>query len=266
MKKRKHNPHTMKEENYISGIYNYCDRWCERCDFTARCRNYSMGRELGLKPSQHFNSAELWKFLQQYFDKNQTLLQELIEEDGTDWDFFQKKETSSLGKFKTHLFGEKETIAQSSALLHRLSKDYVNKYHTWRKANQELLEERHEQTELIHDIIDVICWYGFFISAKVARAISGLSDEDYLKEEPIQNDMNGSAKIVIIGIERSIASWIFFMEKFPQQKEDALDILSTLVPLWHGMKKEFPNYEKFIRTGLDDDTIGSLASDSEIEQ
>ena len=78
--------------------------------------------------------------------------------------------------------------------------------------------------------------------------------------------MNGSAKIVIIGIERSIASWIFFMEKFPQQKEDALDILSTLVPLWHGMKKEFPNYEKFIRAGLDDDAIGSLASDAEIEQ
>jgi hypothetical protein len=26
----------------ISGIYNYCDRWCERCPFTLRCATYSV--------------------------------------------------------------------------------------------------------------------------------------------------------------------------------------------------------------------------------
>jgi len=26
------------EEKFVSGIHNYCDRWCERCTFTARCR------------------------------------------------------------------------------------------------------------------------------------------------------------------------------------------------------------------------------------
>ncbi|MDB5210640.1 MAG: hypothetical protein JWQ30_1467, partial [Sediminibacterium sp.] len=29
----------MKEE-FISGIHNYCDRWCERCTFTNRCSIY----------------------------------------------------------------------------------------------------------------------------------------------------------------------------------------------------------------------------------
>ncbi len=24
-------------KNNISGIHNYCDRWCERCAFTTRC-------------------------------------------------------------------------------------------------------------------------------------------------------------------------------------------------------------------------------------
>ncbi|MFN3694182.1 MAG: hypothetical protein ACK4UV_04160, partial [Ignavibacterium sp.] len=28
----------MNEENFIAGIYNYCDRWCERCNYTDRCR------------------------------------------------------------------------------------------------------------------------------------------------------------------------------------------------------------------------------------
>ena len=25
------------DPNLISGIYNYCDRWCERCAFALRC-------------------------------------------------------------------------------------------------------------------------------------------------------------------------------------------------------------------------------------
>ncbi|HVE57390.1 MAG TPA: hypothetical protein VNB22_11225 [Pyrinomonadaceae bacterium] len=25
-------------DKFVSGIHNYCDRWCERCTFTARCR------------------------------------------------------------------------------------------------------------------------------------------------------------------------------------------------------------------------------------
>ena len=29
-----------KNPNFISGIHNYCDRWCERCPFTARCMNF----------------------------------------------------------------------------------------------------------------------------------------------------------------------------------------------------------------------------------
>ena len=27
--------------DFISGIYNYCDRWCERCQFTSRCFLYA---------------------------------------------------------------------------------------------------------------------------------------------------------------------------------------------------------------------------------
>ena len=36
----------MKKDRFITGIFNYCDYWCERCAFTRRCRNFSMGREM----------------------------------------------------------------------------------------------------------------------------------------------------------------------------------------------------------------------------
>src|SRR4051812_22950178 len=34
-----------KDSHFIPGIYNYCDRWCERCAFTHRCRVYSTQQE-----------------------------------------------------------------------------------------------------------------------------------------------------------------------------------------------------------------------------
>lgn len=39
MKKLAENP------KFISGIYNYCDRWCERCPFTSRCMNFALDEE-----------------------------------------------------------------------------------------------------------------------------------------------------------------------------------------------------------------------------
>ncbi len=34
------------EDNFIPGIFNYCDRWCERCMYTHRCRVYVTEKEL----------------------------------------------------------------------------------------------------------------------------------------------------------------------------------------------------------------------------
>lgn len=28
-------------DGFIEGIFNYCDRWCERCKFTSHCRLFA---------------------------------------------------------------------------------------------------------------------------------------------------------------------------------------------------------------------------------
>lgn len=34
-----------KNPNNIEGIYNFCDRWCERCALTSRCLLYQMEQD-----------------------------------------------------------------------------------------------------------------------------------------------------------------------------------------------------------------------------
>ena len=33
------------DPRFIPGIYNYCDRWCERCELASRCLNYAMSQD-----------------------------------------------------------------------------------------------------------------------------------------------------------------------------------------------------------------------------
>ncbi len=34
-----------REENFIPGVFNYCNAWCARCTFRLRCRNYAMAAD-----------------------------------------------------------------------------------------------------------------------------------------------------------------------------------------------------------------------------
>ena len=31
-----------RRRDLITGIHNYCDRWCERCPFTTQCGSYAL--------------------------------------------------------------------------------------------------------------------------------------------------------------------------------------------------------------------------------
>lgn len=46
----------------IPGIYNYCDRWCERCTFTSRCQSYTRTSELSTEQLDSANKT-FWSYL-----------------------------------------------------------------------------------------------------------------------------------------------------------------------------------------------------------
>ena len=51
-----------EKSTHIPGIYNYCDRWCERCPFTSRCLNFEMSEEnFGDLENADITNEVLWK-------------------------------------------------------------------------------------------------------------------------------------------------------------------------------------------------------------
>ena len=250
-----------KDPRFISGIYNYCDRWCERCAFTSRCMNYALSeKDFDSPESRDIHSQAFWDKLGDIFSATLEMVKEKAQEIGIDLDEI-----------------DHDQIAEETERIHKMAKEqpyrvaamqYIRMVDDWFKSNSSLLEEKGEELESIAeaeipgispdddmvsivDCIEVIRRYQHQIYVKLCRAASGTTRGELEDSEYIQEDADGSAKIAIIDIERSTAAWATILTHLPEQEETVLSILVALRNLLQMVETPFPNARSFLRLGLD---------------
>lgn len=266
--------------DFISGIYNYCDRWCERCTFTSRCFLYATENadaELDNPEVRDINNVRFWRKMETIFRETRAMIEELAAEAGVD---LQAAEADA----------EREE-ARREAKEHELSlssQEYAEMVHCWFKdqfaAEQNVHDDATGKTQNaeddidIRDAVDVIRWYQFFIAAKTYRAVMDLEDreeidqtaepdpftEEELDDEDVWlrasiDDSDGSAKIALIAIDRSSNAWRAMLGWMPEKKDSIGPILTRLEQLRRGLEKTFPRARDFIRPGFDE-MISDFAS------
>jgi hypothetical protein len=110
--------------------------------------------------------------------------------------------------------------------------------------------------EKLSDFTDVIRWYQHFIYVKLCRAISSRTTEDLETDEELKafpKDSNGSAKIALIAMDRSIAAWSGLRESIGGDDGDSiLDLLAQLTKIRRETEKLFPQARAFVRPGFDE--------------
>ena len=146
--------------------------------------------------------------------------------------------------------------------------EYIKAVDDWFNSNKELLENKAEelltlaQAEIpgarpdkealkIQDCLEVVRWYQHQIYVKLCRAASGMIRGELENNEYSPQDATGSAKVAIIGIERSIAAWGSLLNHFPQQEDSILDLLVHLKGLLRQVETAFPDARAFARPGFD---------------
>ena len=81
---RSDDDYKIPEGDFIPGIYNYCDSWCERCLYTSRCMNFAMGQSIEKeieKGKRIERSMEENKEFWQQIDQTMNEAAELIDEE-----------------------------------------------------------------------------------------------------------------------------------------------------------------------------------------
>lgn len=76
----------VNQAGMIPGIFNYCDRWCERCSYTSRCSNYAISEQHFSKSDGNFENETFWNELREIFQLTIEMIRESMEEYGIDLD------------------------------------------------------------------------------------------------------------------------------------------------------------------------------------
>jgi hypothetical protein len=236
------------EKRFISGIYNYCDRWCERCPLTSRCLNFAISQEDPSDPeAQDIRNEAFWNKLSETFAETLEMLKEGAKERGIDL------ENLELTEEDTERLKAKDKAAESH-LLSRAARRYVGIVEDWFKEKETLFFETAAAAREgvnLEEALEVIRWYQFFIAAKVIRAVHGKVEDNEEEHDEFPKDSDGSAKIALIAIDRSIAAWAVIRHYVPDGAKAVVDAIAYLDSLRQAVEKTFPNARSFVRPGFD---------------
>jgi hypothetical protein len=244
------------EENFISGIYNYCDRWCERCSFTLRCEVFARDNEGPDDPESHdINNAKFWHKLEGIFQEAREMISQLAEEHGVDLKELETNEAIALHK-------QQLDDAENHELA-RAAKTYAERVSEWfqeQNAVAEFDDQRPqasvlEDSEEVREATEVIFWYQFQIAVKIIRGLMGAEDEEGSEQEADEafpKDSDGSMKVALIAIDRSIGAWRIMQIQFPEKSASIVALLIALDGLRQGIERLFPGARSFVRPGFDE--------------
>jgi len=243
------------DPRFVAGIYNYCDRWCERCGYTSRCLNYAISQEEFAGKDED----EQWKALGQLMRQTASMVRTEMEEDGVDFDTALQEEAESRDVID--LKAEQQPFCAQA-------RDYMKAASAWFDSAREVFEMEKEEindalrlelprthpeqtARTLNDATETIRWYQHQIYVKLIRAGRGIMH----REEPADfelEDANGSAKVALIGIDRSIRAWDTLYRTLRDGQDEILDVLVRLERLRKTAEATFPGAGTFVRPGLDE--------------
>ena len=246
-----------QKPDLIPGIYNYCDRWCERCPFTHRCMQYAMEqeqrRQRGRSPRNH---DAFWKNLEASLKRTEGLLAELAAEHGLKLD---QREPGTLQRQRRskRQAAERHPLAMASKKYSALVDEWFqNGEAVLRDKEEEILAQAklgvggvNEEIASLTDVVEILRWYQYQIYPKVMRGLS--AEPAHGDNAGFPRDSDGSVKVALIAMDRSIAAWMRMKDFFPAQGDDILNLLLHLDRLRRDTEKEFPNARRFVRPGFD---------------
>ncbi len=241
-------------DKFITGVYNYCDRFCERCTLTRRCRVYADEKvrveEHKKKGEDPHDWAVVLDDVKKEFEKTIRLIREAAEKEGIDLESNPDSPTPAESDPSTHP-------------LHKLSRQYMAHAHRFLENLRKKIETFRQDlavcagttpdsvTDLKKIITDyeTVLWFHTLVPAKIHRALTAQfeaaedSTSDFESDDASADDAAGSAKVAYYGLERSISA---LQALYEWEKDDEILTLLVLADRMRQMlDREIPGHRSF---------------------
>ena len=219
---------------FIIGIFNYCDRWCEACAFTSRCRLFADVAE---------TEASLDPGLKALVEAHRLQEQEATPPPPWLGELLREMDQALLEPQDGHPPSERSLPLPHLAIEHR-AREYGLRVYGW-------LQQRESHSDDPTDPHAVVEWFHMLIVVKTRRALHGLAD-DQPEDREWPADYDGSAKVALLGIDRSHAAWLELIERQRVSDSDAAPFIRDLIWLGEALERVFPGARAFVRPALDE--------------
>lgn len=259
--------------DFIVGIYNTCDYWCDRCAFTRRCRNFQTGEELEQrerrKPASDEENQARWDSVDAVLGEARKRLEDLAaerfddmlsdvweDEDPEDFERFMAEQDARDKAVRNH-FVVKAATAYMLAVSEWLKsaapdvKEATDRLVAQARFTAEAADAR-DELERLEDGVDIVAWYHTLLPPKAHRMISGLLELPKQAAWNDGSDVTGNGKLLLVSIDRSLAAWTRLLALLPNQEDVILGFLIRLDHLRRGIERAVPQARAFIRPGLDE--------------
>ena len=243
-----------RNPDLISGIYNYCDRWCERCPLSSRCLLYAseLEDEDQSPESRDIQNEAFWKKLSSIFQETQEMLKEWADEAGVDLNEIKEEDELHLRRRRRH--ADNHALAKAGKKYANVASDWFRQFDQFEEVSDLAPTDTEvEEADRMVDAREIIHWYQYQIAVKTIRALSSRFEETEFDEvDDDQRDSDGSAKVALLGIDRSIAAWRLMQMSIPERSESIVPIILQLERLRQRTERQFPNARGFVRPGFDE--------------
>ena len=251
------------DPRFITGIYNYCDRWCERCPLTSRCLVYAMEQAEGVEDpaARDIRNQAFWQHVEAILRETKEMLDELMAAHSIVLDPLDEGAERALTAW--HDEAQAHPHAQAGT-------DYAGAVDAWfdqaegcfatrgeTLAQQEQMglasTDPAEDARRLRDAAEIIRWYQHQIPVKIIRAVGSAQRDKCLDLPHDPGDADGSAKVALLGMDRSLVAWSEILRQLPGEEDRILPLLASLSRLRRDVETAFPHARAFLRPGFDTD-------------
>jgi len=208
----------VSKSDFIAGIYNYCDRWCERCPYTSRCRVFYETKRADRRRRRKGRETDTMEAtldeVSRSFKKAGRLLARSARARGLDLDK-PADDADAAAEDRAHRAAERHPISVHSEQYTAACAKLLEKLHDafndsaddarQRARFMDVAEEAEHLLE-VREAVEVLGWDHMLITVKIMRAIRSQQDagrEDADLAEISLHDAAGSASVARRCLKRS---------------------------------------------------------------
>jgi len=251
-----------KAKRFIAGIYNYCDRWCERCPYTARCRVYRDTERAARRHRERGEEANdpdlLAEDVSRSFEKAQRLLERHAKPTGSDLEEMAPDGAAELAERQARqdldahpmIRGARHYMKLCGKLLAELGRIF-NQARDDAESRAAFMDVASEADQLarVREALDILAWDHALICAKVRRALRGKRKAD-VEEDPdlhdaAMSDAAGSAFVARRSLIRSQAALTEIHDWDAEHRDQVIDLLVTTERIQRALEGLIPEAVTF---------------------